>query len=65
MNTYTRDELTQLIRPDRVHRDIYSDPELFELEMKQIFGRAWLGSAMKARFPSRAISSAPRWRASR
>ena len=25
----------------RVHRDVYSDPELFELEMKYIFERTW------------------------
>ena len=25
----------------RVHKDVYSDPELFELEMKYIFERTW------------------------
>ena len=25
----------------RVHRDVYSDPEIFELEMKYIFERTW------------------------
>ncbi len=25
----------------RVHRDVYSDPELFELEMKYVFERTW------------------------
>lgn len=34
--------LRALIRPDRVHRDFYTSPELFELEMERIFGRAWL-----------------------
>lgn len=32
-------------RPDegvfRVHRDVYSDPEIFELEMRYIFERTW------------------------
>jgi benzoate/toluate 1,2-dioxygenase subunit alpha len=32
-------------RPDegvfRVHRDVYSDPDIFELEMKYIFERMW------------------------
>jgi benzoate/toluate 1,2-dioxygenase alpha subunit/2,4,5-trichlorophenoxyacetic acid oxygenase 1 len=26
----------------RVHKDVYSDPELFELEMKYIFERTWI-----------------------
>jgi len=31
-----------LIEPGRVHRRVYSDPEIFEAEMERIFGRAWL-----------------------
>jgi phenylpropionate dioxygenase-like ring-hydroxylating dioxygenase large terminal subunit len=31
-----------LVEPGRVHRRVYSDPEIFELEMERIFGRAWL-----------------------
>lgn len=33
---------TKMIEPGRVHRDIYLDPEIFELEMDRIFGRAWI-----------------------
>jgi phenylpropionate dioxygenase-like ring-hydroxylating dioxygenase large terminal subunit len=35
-------ELRQLVRPDRVHRSIYADPAVFEIEMERLFGRAWL-----------------------
>src|SRR5216110_565312 len=35
-------ELSKLIQPDRVHRSVYADPALFDLEMERIFGRAWL-----------------------
>jgi len=35
-------EIARLIEPGRVHRSVYTDLELFELEMERIFGRAWL-----------------------
>ncbi len=31
-----------LVRADEVHRSVYTDPDIFKLEMKRIFGRAWL-----------------------
>jgi phenylpropionate dioxygenase-like ring-hydroxylating dioxygenase large terminal subunit len=31
-----------LVRTDRVHRRLYTDPAIFELEMTRIFGRCWL-----------------------
>ena len=34
--------IAALIRPGRVHRRVYTDPEIFELEMERIYGRAWL-----------------------
>jgi benzoate/toluate 1,2-dioxygenase subunit alpha len=36
------DEIAALIEPGRVHRRVYTDPNLFDLEMERIFGRAWL-----------------------
>jgi phenylpropionate dioxygenase-like ring-hydroxylating dioxygenase large terminal subunit len=35
-------QLAMLVQPDRVHRSVYSDAAIFELEMGRIFGRAWL-----------------------
>src|SRR5882757_9751065 len=36
------DHIARLIEPGRVHRDVYTDPDVFELEMERIFGQAWL-----------------------
>ena len=31
-----------LVQPGRVHRRLYTDPAIFELEMERIFGTAWI-----------------------
>jgi benzoate/toluate 1,2-dioxygenase subunit alpha len=36
------DEIAKLVELGRVHRRVYTDPDLFELEMERIFSRAWL-----------------------
>ena len=40
-----------LVTADHVHRSVYTDPAIFELEMKRIFGRAWLYLAHDSELP--------------
>lgn len=39
---YSNDELASLIHKDKVHRDVYTDPLIFDLEMQRIWGRSWI-----------------------
>jgi benzoate/toluate 1,2-dioxygenase subunit alpha len=41
MNVVDPHLLSTLVQRERVHRSIYLDPAIFELEMQRIFGRAW------------------------
>jgi phenylpropionate dioxygenase-like ring-hydroxylating dioxygenase large terminal subunit len=47
------EQLAMLVQADRVHRSVYTDPAIFELEMARVFGRAWLvlGHESQARRP--------------
>ncbi|MBK17906.1 MAG: aromatic-ring-hydroxylating dioxygenase subunit alpha [Rhodospirillaceae bacterium] len=35
-------DVGDLVHADRVHRSVYTDPAIFDLEMDRIFGRAWV-----------------------
>ena len=42
MQLYTNDELASLVRQDSVHKRVYTDPEIFDLEMERIWNRSWI-----------------------
>jgi phenylpropionate dioxygenase-like ring-hydroxylating dioxygenase large terminal subunit len=48
----TRGDLAVLVEPDRVHRRVYSDPAIFELEMANIFHKAWIYVGHESQVPS-------------
>ena len=45
MQTPSLNDLANAAQPARVHRRLYTDPAIFELEMERIFGVAWRGVA--------------------
>ncbi len=40
-----------LVREDRVHRSIYLDPDIYQLEMERIFGRTWVYIGHESQVP--------------
>jgi phenylpropionate dioxygenase-like ring-hydroxylating dioxygenase large terminal subunit len=40
--TYTTDEIAKLVEPTRVHKNVYIDPDIFDLEMEKIWGKSWV-----------------------
>ena len=55
MERYRNDTraLERLVEPDRVHRDVYTHPEIFQLEMERLWSRTWVyvGHASQVREP--------------
>ena len=47
------DDLRALVREDRVHRRVYTDPAVFDLEMERIFNRSWLYAGHESQVPGR------------
>ncbi|WP_454871629.1 aromatic ring-hydroxylating dioxygenase subunit alpha [Paraburkholderia xenovorans] len=45
-------EVRQLMRPDGVHKRVYTDPEIFNLEMERIYGQAWIYVGHESQVPN-------------
>ncbi|ANZ25899.1 aromatic ring-hydroxylating oxygenase subunit alpha [Rhodococcus aetherivorans] len=48
-STHSYDELVQ---HDRVHRTLYTDPSIFDDEMRRVFGRTWVYLAHESQVPT-------------
>lgn len=40
--TYTQENIAELVKEDRVHRAVYIDPDIFQLEMERVWRKAWI-----------------------
>jgi benzoate/toluate 1,2-dioxygenase subunit alpha len=45
-------DVRQFVKRDRVHRDIYEDPAIFELEMDRVFAHAWVYVGHESQVPN-------------
>jgi phenylpropionate dioxygenase-like ring-hydroxylating dioxygenase large terminal subunit len=39
---YSKENIARLVEEARVHRSVYTDPEIFDLEMDRIWGHSWV-----------------------
>ena len=46
------EELKALVHENKVHRDVYIDPEIYELEMDRVWGKAWIFIGHESQVPS-------------
>jgi phenylpropionate dioxygenase-like ring-hydroxylating dioxygenase large terminal subunit len=44
--------LKRLVRDDRVHRDVYTDAEVFQLEMERLWSRTWIYLGHTSQIPN-------------
>lgn len=50
--TYSQADIAELIRPTQIHRRLYTDPEIFELEMEKIWNAAWIYIGHESQVPN-------------
>lgn len=51
-NTISNDELDALVTPTQLHKRLYIDPDIFELEMQRIWGQAWIFIGHESQIPN-------------
>jgi len=42
LSEISKTEIAALVEKDRVHKRVYTDPDIFDLEMKRVWGQAWV-----------------------
>jgi phenylpropionate dioxygenase-like ring-hydroxylating dioxygenase large terminal subunit len=49
---FTNEQLADMVRPDKVRRDVYVNPEIFDLEMQRIYERSWIYVGHESQVPA-------------
>ena len=50
--SYRTEQIADMVQPTFLHRKIYTDPEIFELEMDRILGGAWIFIGHESQVPN-------------
>ena len=50
--SYSNEHIAELVREDSVHKSVYTDPEIFQLEMERIYGQAWIYIGHESQVPN-------------
>jgi hypothetical protein len=58
-------DLSRIVEPDRVRREAYTDPRIFDLEMQRIHETVWIYCGHESQVPRRATTTRCRSAASR
>ena len=58
---YSEEQLAAMVRGDSVHRGVYTDPAIFDMEMERIYGRAWIYVGHESQVPRTATITPRAW----
>ena len=50
--TFTTEQLTRMVEPARLHRNVYINEDVFELEMERIWGKSWIFIGHESQVPN-------------
>jgi phenylpropionate dioxygenase-like ring-hydroxylating dioxygenase large terminal subunit len=51
--SYTEQQIADMVQPTKVHRSLYTDPEIFDLEMERIWANAWIYIGHESQVPEK------------
>jgi phenylpropionate dioxygenase-like ring-hydroxylating dioxygenase large terminal subunit len=51
--SYTEEQIADLVQPTKVHRKVYTDPEIFDLEMERIWAKSWIYIGHESQVPEK------------
>ena len=51
MDVISHKLIDELVEPTRIHKSVYTDSSIFELEMERIWGQAWIFIGHESQIP--------------